>query len=48
MKTNLMHRAAALLLAACSPKSADTTKVVGQFAENVPETVRLVRGYYST
>ena len=46
MKTNLMYLAAALLVAACSPKSADTTKVVGQFAENAPENVRLVRGYY--
>ena len=46
MKTNLMYLAAALLVAACSPKSADTTKVVGQFAENAPEAVRLVRGYY--
>ena len=46
MKTNLMYLAAALLVAACSPKSGNTTKVVGQFAENAPETVRLVRGYY--
>ena len=38
--------AAALFLAACSPKSGNTTKVVGQFTENAPETVRLVRGYY--
>ena len=38
--------AAAFLMAACSPKSGNTTKVVGQFAENAPETVRLVRGYY--
>ena len=38
--------AAALLLAACSPKAGNTTKVVGQFAENVPETVRITRGYY--
>ena len=45
MKTNLMYLAAAMLVAACSPKSADTTKVVGQFAENAPETVRLTRGY---
>ena len=36
-----------LLLAACTSKSADTTKVVGQFAENVPETVRFTRGYYN-
>ena len=46
MKTNLIYVAAALLLAACSPKSGDTTKVVGQFAGDAPETVRLVRGYY--
>ena len=38
--------AAALFLAACSPKSGNTTKVVGQFADNAPETIRLVRGYY--
>ena len=41
-----MYLAAALLLAACSPKSGNTTKVVGQFAGDAPETVRLVRGYY--
>ena len=31
--------------AACSPKSGITTKVVGQFAENAPETVRFTKGY---
>ena len=41
-----MYLAAALLLAACSPESGNTTKIVGQFAENAPETVRIVRGYY--
>ena len=40
---------AAVLLSmasACSPKSVNTTKVVGQFAENAPETVKITRGYY--
>ena len=39
--------AAALLsmASACSPKLGNTTKVVGQFAENAPETVRFTRGY---
>ena len=37
--------ATSLMLAACSPKSGDTTKVVGRFAENAPETVRFTRGY---
>ena len=46
MKTNFMYLAAALLLAACSPKSVNTTKIVGRFAENAPETVRFTRGYY--
>ena len=46
MKKIFIYLAAALLLAACSPKAGDTTKVVGQFAGNAPETVRLVRGYY--
>ena len=36
--------ATAMMLAACSPKSGDTTKVVGQFAGDAPETVRFVRG----
>ena len=31
--------------AACSPKSGITTKVVGQFAGNAPETVRFTKGY---
>ena len=31
---------------ACAPKSGDRTRVVGQFAENAPETVRFSRGYY--
>ena len=34
------------MVSACSPKSVNTTKVVGQFAENAPETVRFTRGYY--
>ena len=46
MKTNLFFLAVTLLVAACSPKSGNTTKVVGQFAENAPETVRFTRGYY--
>ncbi|MBR6211877.1 MAG: TlpA family protein disulfide reductase [Bacteroidales bacterium] len=46
MRTKLLYLAAALLAVACSPKSSDTTKVVGRFAGNAPETVRLVRGYY--
>ena len=33
-----------MLAAACSPKAGKTTKVVGQFAENAPETVRIVLG----
>ena len=45
MKTNLMFLAAALLVAACSPKAGNTTKVVGQFAGNAPETVRITKGY---
>ena len=35
-----------VMLAACAPKIGNTTKVVGQFVENAPETVRLTRGYY--
>ena len=46
MKTNLFYLAAALLLASCTPKPGNTTKVVGQFAENAPETVWFTRGYY--
>ena len=34
------------MVSACSPKSVNTTKVVGQFTENAPETVRFTRGYY--
>ena len=45
MKFNLtLLAAAALLAAACAPKAGKTTKVVGQFAENAPETVRIVLG----
>ena len=45
MKFNLkLLAAAALLAAACAPKAGKTTKVVGQFAENAPETVRIVVG----
>ena len=41
-----MYLAAALMMVACSPKSGNTTRVAGQFADNAPEAVRLVRGYY--
>ena len=45
MKFNLTLLAAAVLLAAaCTPKAGKTTKVVGQFAEGAPETVRIVLG----
>ena len=40
-----MYLAAALLVAACSPKAGNTTQVVGQFAGNAPETVRITKGY---
>ena len=36
--------AAAMLLAACSPKAGKTTKVVGQFGEGAPETVEIMVG----
>ena len=36
--------AAALALAACSPKAGETTRVTGQFGEEVPETVRILVG----
>ena len=36
--------AALMLAAACAPKAGKTTQVVGQFAENAPETVRIVLG----
>ena len=47
MKTITLIFAAALLsmASACSPKPGTTTKIVGQFAENAPETVRFTRGY---
>ena len=40
--------AAALLsmASACSPKAGSTTRIVGQFAENAPETVTFTRGYF--
>jgi hypothetical protein len=44
MKTNLMYLAAALLLAACTPKAGNTTKVVGQFGEDAPEVVEISLG----
>ena len=36
---------ATALLAACTPKSGNTTKVVGQFTENAPETASFVIDY---
>ncbi len=44
MKTNMMYLAAALLLAACSPKASNMTKVVAQFGEDAPDSVRIVIG----
>ena len=44
MKFNLTLLAAALAVAACAPQAGKTTKVVGQFTENAPETVRIVVG----
>ena len=43
MKRMMYQAAAALLLAACGPK-AGTTKVVGRFDENAPETVTISLG----
>ena len=40
----MMYLAAALALAACSPKAGETTRVTGQFGEEVPETVRILVG----
>ena len=39
-----MYLAAALLLTACAPKSGDTTKVVGKFAEDAPGVVEIMVG----
>ena len=36
--------AAAMLLAACTPKAGKTTKVVGQFGEDAPESVQISMG----
>ena len=44
MKTNMMYLAAALLLTACSPKASNMTKVVAQFGDDAPESVRIVIG----
>ena len=41
MKTNMMYLAAALLLAACSPKASNMTKIVAQFGDDAPESVRI-------
>ena len=38
-KLMLAVAAALMLAAACAPKAGKTTKVVGQFTENAPETV---------
>ena len=41
----MMYLAAvALVLAACSPKTGKTTRVVGRFGEEAPETVRIMMG----
>ena len=39
-----MYLAAALLVAACGPKVGKTTRVTGQFGDEVPETVRILVG----
>ena len=39
-----MYLAAALLLAACTPKAGNTTKVVGQFGDDAPEVVEISLG----
>ena len=40
----MMYLAVALLVAACAPKAGKTTKVVGQFGEDAPATVRILVG----
>ena len=40
----MMYLAVALLVAACAPKAGKTTKVVGQFGEDAPGTVRILVG----
>ena len=40
----LLYLAAVLVVAACGPKAGKTTKVVGQFGEEAPETVRILVG----
>ena len=45
MKTQMMYlAAAAMLLAACTPKAGRTTRVVGQFGEDAPESVQISVG----
>ena len=39
-----MYLAAALLVAACGPKVGKTTRVTGQFGDEVPESVRILVG----
>lgn len=44
MKRMMYLAAVALVLAACSPKPGKTTRVVGRFGEEAPETVRIMMG----
>ena len=44
MNKKLLYLAAALIVAACGPKAGKTTKVVGQFGEEAPATVRIMVG----
>ena len=44
MRTNWMYLAAVLLLAACTPKTGDKTKVTGRFGEDAPEVVEISLG----
>ena len=39
-----MYLAAALIVAACTPKAGKTTKVVGKFAEDAPGVVEIMQG----
>ena len=47
MKTNMMYLAAALLLAACSPKASNMTRIVAPFGDDAPESVRIVIGAWN-
>ena len=44
MSKKLMFLAAALIVAACTPKAGKTTKVVGKFAEDAPGVVEIMQG----